>query len=80
MFAYNSGTEVGVVSNGELDRDNNSPVMAKIVQVGAEWAAGVIVVVGSRGRGTGIIIRVTTRVNVGRGERRQRSFADPGSS
>ena len=97
MFASNSGTEVGVVSNGELDGDDNSPVMVKTVQVGTEWAAdvivvvgrrgsgtewaaGVIVVVGRRGSGTGIIIWVTTRVNVGRGERRQRSFSDPGSS
>ena len=71
MFASNSGTEVGVVSNGELDGDDNSPDMVKTVQVGAEWAAGVIVVVGRRGGGIGIIIRVTTRVNVGRGERRQ---------
>ena len=45
MFASNSGTEVGVVSNGELDGDDNSPVMAKTVQVGAEWAADEIVLV-----------------------------------
>ena len=51
MFASNSGTEVGVVSNGELDGDDNSPVMAKTVQVGSEWAANVIVVVGRRGSG-----------------------------
>ena len=97
MFASNSSTEVGVVSNGELDGDDNSPVMVKAVQVGTEWAAGVIVVVGRRGSGTewaagvivvvgrrgsgtGIIIWVTTRVSVGRGERRQGSFSDPGSS
>ena len=36
MLASNSGTEVGVVSNGELDRDDNSPVMVKTVQVGTE--------------------------------------------
>ena len=67
MLASNSGTEVGVVSNGELDGDDNSPVMIKTVQVWAQWAAGVIVVVGRRrGGGIGIIIRVTTRVNVGR--------------
>ena len=66
MFASNSGTEVGVVSNGELDGDDNSPVMVKTVQVGTEWAAGVVVVVVDRGSGAGIIIRVTTRVNVGR--------------
>ena len=76
----NSGTKVGVVSNGELDGDGNSPVMVKSVQVGAEWAAGVVVVVVSRGCGAGIIIRVTTCVNVGRGGCRQRSFSDPGSS
>ena len=67
MFAANSGTEVGVVSNGEFDGDDNSPVVVKAVQVGAQWAAGIIVVVGRRGSGTGITIRVTTRVNVGRG-------------
>ena len=77
--------------------DDNSPVMAKAVQVGTEWAAdvivvvgrresgtdraaGVIVVVGRRGNGLGIIIWVTTRVSARRGERRQRSFSDPGSS
>ena len=51
MFASNSGTEVGVVSNGELDGDDNSPVMVKTVQVGAEWVSDVIVVVGRRGSG-----------------------------
>ena len=80
MFAANSGTEVGVVSDGEFDGNDNAPVVVKTVQVGAKWAAGVIVVVGRRGSGTGIIIWVTTQVNVGRGERRQRSFSDPGSS
>ena len=34
MFASNSSTEVGVVSNGELDGDDNSPVVVKTVQVG----------------------------------------------
>ena len=62
MFASNSGTEVGVISNGELDGDDNSPVMVKTVQVGAEWGAGVIVVVGRRGGGTeraaGVIVVV----------------------
>ena len=52
MFAPNSGTEVGVVSNGELDGDDNSPFMVKTVQVGTEWAADVIDVVGRRGSGT----------------------------
>ena len=49
MFASNSGAEVGVVSNSELDGDDNSTVMAKTVQVGTEWAAGVIIVVGLAG-------------------------------
>ena len=80
MFAANSGTEVGVVSNGEFDGDDNSPVVVKTVQVGAEWTAGVVVVAGRRGSGTGIMIWVTARANVGRGERRQRSLSDPGSS
>ena len=53
MFASNSGTEVGVVSNGELDGDDNSPIMVKAVQAGAEWAAGVVVVVVNRGCGAG---------------------------
>ena len=61
MFAANSGTEVGVVSNGEFDGGDDSPVVVKTVQVGAEWAASVVVVVGRRGSGTGIMIRVTTR-------------------
>ena len=71
MFAANSGAEVGVVSNGEFDGDDNAPVVVKTVQVGAEWAAGIIVVVGRWGSGTGIIIRVTIRAVVGRGEHRQ---------
>ena len=80
MFAANSGTEVGVVSDGEFDGNNNAPVVVKTVQVGAKWAAGVIAVVDMRGSGIGIIIRVAIRVVVGRGEHRQRSFSDPGSS
>ena len=65
MFASNSGTEVGVVSNGELDGDDNSPVMVKTVQAGTEWAADVIVVVGRRGSGAewaaGVIVVVGRR-------------------
>ena len=81
MFAANSGTEVGVVSDGEFDGNNNAPVVVKTVQVGAKRAAGVIiVVVGRRGSGIGIIIQVAIGVVVGRGEHRQRSFSDPGSS
>ena len=52
MLASNSSGEVGVVSNSELDGDDNSTVMAKTVQVGTEWAAGIIIVVGRRGGGT----------------------------
>lgn len=51
MLASNSGAEVGVVSNSELDGDDHSTVMVKTVQVGTEWAAGVIVVVGRWGCG-----------------------------
>jgi hypothetical protein len=80
MFAANSGTEVGVVGDGEFDGNDNAPAVVKAVQVGAKRAAGVIVVVGRRGRGIGAIIRAATRVVVGRGERRQRSLSDPGSS
>ena len=71
MFAADSGTEVGVVSDGEFNGNDNAPVVVKTVQVGAKCAAGVIIVVGRRGSGTGIIIRVATRVAVGRGEHRQ---------
>ena len=71
MFAANSGAEVGVVSNGEFDGDGNVPVVVKTVQAWTEWAAGIIVVVGFRGSGTGIIIRITTRAVIGRGEHRQ---------
>ena len=46
VFASNSGTEVGVVSDGEFDGNDDAPVVVKTVQVGAKWAAGVIVVVG----------------------------------
>ena len=46
MFAADSGTEVGVVSDGEFDGNDNAPVVVKTVQVGAKWAAGVIIVVG----------------------------------
>ena len=64
-FASNSGTEVGVVSNGELDGDDNPPVMIKTVQVGSQWAANIIVIVGRRGSGTeraaGVIVAVGWR-------------------
>ena len=42
----NSCTEVGVVSDGEFDGNDDAPVVVKTVQVGAKWVAGVIVVVG----------------------------------
>ena len=80
VFASSSGTEVGVVSNGELDGDDDAPVVVKTVQAGAERAASAVVVVVDRRGGAAITIRVTTRVTVGRGECRQRSFSDPGSS
>ena len=80
MFASNSGTKVGVVSDGELDGDDDAPVVVKTVQVGAEWAVSAVVVVVDRRGSAAIAIRAATRVTVGRGERRQRSFSDPGSS
>ena len=81
MFAANSGTEVGVVGDGEFDGNNNAAVVVKTVQVGAKWAAGVIIViVGRRGSGIGSIIQIAIGVVVGRGEHRQRSFSDPGGS
>jgi hypothetical protein len=65
MFAANSDIEVGVVSNGELDGDNNSPVVVKTVQVRTEWADDVVVVVGRRGSGAewaaGVIVVVGRR-------------------
>ena len=65
MFASNNDTEVGVVSNGELDGDDNSLVMVRAVQVGTEWAVDVIVVVGRRGSETewaaGVIVGVGRR-------------------
>ena len=45
VFAPNSGTKVGVVSNGELDGDDDAPVVVETVQIGAEWAASAVVVV-----------------------------------
>ena len=80
MLAANSGTEVGVVCDGELDGNDNAPIVVKTVQVGTKRAAGIIVVVGRRGSGIGTIIRAATRIVIGRGKRRQRSLSDPGSS
>ena len=80
MFASNSGTKVCVVSDGELDGDDDAPVVVGRVQVGEEWAATVVVVVVDRRGSATIAIWVATRVTVGRGERRQRSFSDLGSS
>ena len=48
MFTSNSGNQVGVVSNGELNGDDDAPVVVEAVQVGAEWAASVVVVVVDR--------------------------------
>ena len=80
LRASNSGTKVGVVSDGELDGNDNAPLVVETVQVGAEWAARVItVVIDCRGSAT-TAIRVATRSTVGRGERRQRPFSDPSSS
>ena len=36
MFAPNSGTKVGVISDGELDGNDCTPVVVEAVQVGAE--------------------------------------------
>ena len=43
-FASGSGTKVGVVSDGELDGDDDALVMVETVQVEAERAASVVVV------------------------------------
>ena len=45
MFASDSSTKVGVVSDGELDGDDDELVMVGAVQVGAERAASAVVVV-----------------------------------
>ena len=48
MLALNSDTKVGVVSDGELDGNECAPVVVKAVQVGAERAVSVVVVVSNR--------------------------------
>ena len=71
MFGSNSGTKIGVVSDGEVDGDDDAPVMVETVQVGAKRAAAsvVVVVIDSRGSAT-TAIRIATLVAVGQGERR----------
>ena len=81
MFASNSGTKVGVISDGELDGNDGAPVVVGAVQVGAVRAVSVVAVVINRRGSTTIAIRVAIRVIAGRGECRQRPFvADPSSS
>ena len=53
MFASDSGTKVGVVSDGEIDGNDDAPVVVKTVQVGAEWVTSAVVVgVDRRGSAT----------------------------
>ena len=80
MFASNSGTKVGVISDGELDGNGCTPVVVEAVQVGLERAVSVVVVVSNRRGSTTIAIRVIIRVIVGWGKCSKRSFTDPGSS
>ena len=80
MLAPNSDTKVGVISDGELDGNDCAPVVVEAVQVGAERAVSVVVVVSNRRGSTTIATRVAIRVIVGRGKCRERSFADPSSS
>ena len=77
VFGSNSGTKIGVVSDGELDGDDDAPVMVETVQVGAKRAAASIVVVVIDRRGSATTARIATLVAVGEGERRQRPFQDP---
>ena len=83
MLAPNSGTKVGVVSDGEFDGNDCAPVVVEAVHTGrarAKRAVSAVVVVSNRRSSTTIATRVAIRVIVGRGECRERSFADPSSS
>ena len=79
VLAPDSGTKVGGVSDGELDGDDDAHVMVEAVWVWAERAVSAVVVVADRKGSAATAIRVATTVVVGRGERRQRPFPDPGS-
>ena len=80
MLAPNSDTKVGIASDGELDGNDCAPVVVEAVQVGAERAVSVVVVVSNRRGDTTLATRVVIRVVVGRSKRRERLFADPSSS
>ena len=80
MLSPNSDAKVGVVSDGEFDGNDCAPVVVEAVQVGAERAITVVVVGSNRGGSTTIATRVAIQVTVGRGKRRERSFAGPSSS
>ena len=77
VFTPDSRTKVGVVSNGELDGDNDALVMVETVQVGAERAVGVVTVVVRRG-GAVTSTPVAIVIAVGRGEHRQPPASAPG--
>ena len=79
MLTPDSCVKVGVVSDGELDRDNNTLVMVEAVQARAERAVSVVAVVVLRGS-TSTIILVEVTISVRRCERRQGAFPDPRGS
>ena len=74
-----SCVKVSVVSGGELDRDNNMPVMVEAVQVRAERAVSIVAVI-AVGIGTSTIISVEVTISVRRCECRQGAFPDPRGS
>ena len=65
-----------VVSDGELDRDNNTPVMVEAVQVRAERAVSIVAFI-AVGSGTSTIISVEVTISVRRCECHQGAFPGP---
>ena len=61
VLTLDSRVKVGVVSDGELDRDNNTPVMVEAVQVRAERAVSVVAVIAVGGCTSTIISVEVTR-------------------
>ena len=74
-----SCVKAGVVSDGELDRDNNTPVVVEAVQVRAERAVSAVAVVAVGGC-TSTIVLVEVTISARRCERRQGAFPDPRGS
>ena len=70
----------GVVSDGKFDGNDGALVVVETVQARAERAVSVVAVVINRKGSATIGIQVAMHVIAGRGECRQRPFADPSSS